>query len=339
MTDSPTSARDQFVRGDFLNDIVGTTSSLSEVMDRVAQVAPTDIPVLILGETGTGKEVIAEALHGVSSRSEGPMLRVNCGAISPQLIDSELFGHEKGSFTGATSGHRGWFERADGGTLLLDEIGELAPSAQVRLLRVLQQGAFQRVGGERDVSVDVRLIAATHRDLHLMVEEGRFRKDLWYRLCVFPIRLPSLRSRREDIPRLADHFARLACERLGAPARTLSAEQIALLDGYDWPGNVRELRSVMERAVILGNGRSLHVAKALGMSRDTHTRPSPPAAEQPGAFATLEEAMIGHIKQALERTRGQIEGDDGAARLLDINPHTLRSRMRKLGIDWAKFRG
>jgi transcriptional regulator with GAF, ATPase, and Fis domain len=324
--------------------IVGAQSGLREVMQRVEQVAKTDVPVLILGESGSGKEVVARAIHERSPRAKGPFLRVNCGAIAPELIDSELFGHEKGSFTGAAGQRKGWFERADGGTLLLDECGELTPGAQVRLLRVLQDGAFERVGGETQVTVDVRIIAATHRNLEAMTAEGSFRHDLWYRLSVFPLRLPSLRERRSDIPAMAAHFAQRSAQRLGMPPLSLSPNDLQLLTAYPWPGNVRELAAVIERAVILGEGKHIDVAKALG-------NPVPAAAPEPatisiavhaaatnGEFPSLDDAMARHIEAALLQTHGRIEGPFGAARILRINPHTLRGRMRSLGLDWRRFR-
>lgn len=316
--------------------IIGAQAGLAEVMDAIRQVAATDTPVLLLGETGSGKEVAAHAIHTRSRRAQAPFLRVNCGAIPPELIDSELFGHERGSFTGAVGAHKGWFERADGGTLFLDEVGELPPAAQVRLLRVLQDGRFQRVGGERLLNVDVRLVAATNRNLQAAVRDGAFREDLWFRIAVFPIPLPPLRERLQDIPALAAHFALRAAERLGLPPRMPDADDLARLAAYPWPGNVRELGSVIERAAILGDGRRLEVARALGVA------PSPAAtspAENPSvSFPSLDEVVIRHIEAALVRSHGRIEGPHGAARLLRINPHTLRSRMRKLGITWGDYR-
>lgn len=327
-------------RQEIADAVVGADGGLKDVVERVAQVAQTDVPVLLLGETGSGKEVIAREIHRRSSREKGPVVRVNCGAIPPGLIDSELFGHERGSFTGAVSDRAGWFERADGGTLFLDEIGELPPEAQVRLLRVLQDGTFERVGGRRTHSVDVRIVAATHRDLHAMVQDGRFREDLWYRISVFPIRLPSLRERPGDIPALAEHFAWRAGKRLGGAPLAPSAADMELLIGYPWPGNVRELAAVIERAVILGGGHRLEVAAALGgpaVVARTHAAVAPPVAAE-GPFPTLDEAIRRHIEAALRRTGGRIEGPAGAAALLGINPHTLRARMRKLRLNWARFR-
>lgn len=310
-------------------------------------------------------------------RAAGPFVRVNCGAIPPELVDSELFGHERGSFTGATTLRKGWLERADGGTLLLDECGELPLSAQVRLLRILQDGTFERVGGEKQLHVDVRIVAATHRDLQRMVAEGSFREDLWYRLAVFPVILPPLRQRLEDIPAMASHFASRGAERLGLPACTPSADDIQRLQNYRWPGNVRELAAVIERAAILGEGRFLDIGPSLGQvptaggSVPQPSTPHPQAPQQSsphlshslfpsqphnqptfgghplatngappttGAFPSLDEAMRRHIEAALARTKGRIEGAHGAAALLKINPHTLRARMRKLKIAWQVFR-
>ncbi|HEX6882987.1 MAG TPA: sigma 54-interacting transcriptional regulator [Planctomycetota bacterium] len=327
-------------RQDISESIVGAESGLKSVLERVDKVAATDAPVLILGETGSGKEVIARALHTRSPRRTGPIVRVNCGAIPSELVDSELFGHEKGSFTGAIATHRGWFERADGGTLFLDEIGELPPAAQVRLLRILQDGTFERVGGGQTRTVDVRLVAATHRDLEDMVAEGTFRQDLWYRISVFPIHLPPLRERPGDIPHLAAHFAASAGKRLGGAPLAVAPPDLSLLLAYPWPGNVRELAAVIERAAILGDGKRLEVAAALGRPLAATPRSTPAAllAEPAPAPTSLESAMRRHIEEALTSTRGQIEGDQGAARLLGINPHTLRARMRKLGIDWQRYR-
>jgi transcriptional regulator with GAF, ATPase, and Fis domain len=326
-------------RTELAEAIIGTNAGLRPVMERVGLVAGLDVPVLVLGETGSGKEVVARAIHARSRRAAGPFLRVNCGAIPPGLIDSELFGHERGSFTGALTERRGWFERADRGTLFLDEIGELPAEAQVRLLRVLQDHTLERVGGHRPISVDVRIVAATHRDLQALIGEGRFREDLWYRIAVFPIHLPPLRDRSEDIPALANHFALRAATRFGTSPRLPTADDLALLASYPWPGNVRELIAVVERAVILGAGDRLDVPKALGVSSGA----SPPAPARPGSpaavpFASLDRAMARHIEAALARTHGKIEGPGGAAALLEINPHTLRARMRKLGVNWRRHR-
>ena len=278
-------------------------------------------------------------LHTQSPRANGPFLRVNCGAIPAELIDSQLFGHERGAFTGAVEARQGWFERASGGTLLLDEVGELPLAAQVRLLRILQDGWMERVGGQEPLHVDVRIVAATHRDLAAMVAEGQFREDLWYRIAVFPIRLPPLRERPEDIPAMARHFAERAAVRFVLPEAPLTAADIQLLTAYPWPGNVRELGAVIDRAAILGNGKRLDVAQALGASERPPAIPPtvPPQHISPasGEILSLDAAMKRHIESVLAVTHGRIEGRRGAAALLKINPHTLRARMRKLGIDWA----
>ncbi len=335
--------------------IVGAETGLRHVMERVELVATSDVPVLILGETGTGKEVVSRAIHTRSPRSHSPFIRVNCGAIPSELIDSQLFGHERGSFTGAADTRSGWFERADGGTLFLDEIGELPLPAQVRLLRVLQDGFIERVGGQQPIRVDVRIVAATHRDLAAMVKGRTFREDLWYRINVFPILLPRLRERREDIPALTRHFAQRAAHRFGLSFVEPTPADLQILMSYAWPGNIRELGAVIDRAAILGEGTRLDVAKSLGISREV---PAPPTSEptyyevipestQPlrtpaaasAVLGSLNEAMKQHIERALVATRGRIEGKNGAAALLKINPHTLRARMRKLAIHWDAFRG
>ncbi|MBX3219326.1 MAG: sigma-54-dependent Fis family transcriptional regulator [Labilithrix sp.] len=324
--------------------VVGAGAGLAAVVSRIEQVAPTDVPVLLEGETGSGKELLARLLHTRSQRAGGPMIRVNCGAIPAELIDSELFGHERGSFTGATGTRLGWFERADGGTLFLDEVAELPLAAQVRLLRVLQEGTFTRVGGTKDLRVSVRVVTATHRDLRAMCDEGSFRSDLWYRIGVFTVQIPPLRDRPEDIAPLATHFARKSGISLtGVPLAPTSSELDALRE-YSWPGNVRELAAVVERAAILGGGRRLEITAALGDARprsSTHLAAAPPA--QPPAppvdrLATLDEAMRAHIVRALALVRGRIEGQGGTADLLGVNPHTLRGKMRRLGIDWSAYR-
>ncbi len=323
-------------RQDISDSIVGAESGLRTVMERVGQVSHADVPVLLLGETGSGKEVVARAVHNLSRRATGPFIRVNCGAIPPQLIDSQLFGHERGSFTGAHDCHKGWFERADGGTLFLDEIGELPLPAQVRLLRILQDGTFERVGGRRQIQTDLRIIAATHRDLRKMVRQGTFREDLWYRIAVFLIPIPPLRDRREDIPALATHFAIGAAKRLGSPPLIPTPEDMEHLLDYPWPGNIRELAAVIERAAILGNGRYLDIKQALGSEYGTRTvRDDNSSGAAP--LETLDQAMTRHIRAALRHTGGRIEGPGGAATLLAVKPGTLRARMRKLGISRGEF--
>jgi len=340
-------------RQEMSEEIVGVASGLRSVMERVALVSRSEVPVLILGETGTGKEVISRAIHKGSPRNAGPFIRVNCGAIPTELIDSQLFGHEKGSFTGAAEMRRGWFERADGGTLFLDEIGELPLAVQVRLLRVLQDGFVERVGGETPIHVDVRIVAATHRDLPAMVAEKSFREDLWYRINIFPIVLPGLRDRIDDIPPLTRHFAQRAANRFGLPYVEPTTADLRLLEAYHWPGNIRELGAVIDRAAILGEGASLDVKTALGGTiAITELTPVKPelvplalqmsqatlAASPSLATGTLDDAMKQHIENALTLKRGQIEGRGGVAEMLGINPHTLRARMRKLKINWSQFR-
>jgi transcriptional regulator with GAF, ATPase, and Fis domain len=316
---------DRLGRTDIVESIVGADGGLAGVLARVDMVARTDVAVLLLGETGSGKEVVARAIHDRSLRHAGPFLRVNCGAIPGELVDSELFGHERGAFTGAVATRRGWFERADGGTLLLDEVGELPPAAQVRLLRVLQDGSFSRVGGQAPLHCDVRVVAATHRDLPGMVRQGAFRQDLWYRLSAFPLSIPPLRERPGDLAALATHFAARAGRRLFGRELPVSDGDVRLLRAQRWPGNVRELASVVERAAILGDGRRLEVRGAL----IGHGRP------MDDADLPVDQA---EIERVLGECHGRIEGPFGAGARLGINPHTLRSRMRKLGIDWARFR-
>lgn len=320
--------------------IIGAEGGLAQVLRDVDRVAGLFVPVLLLGETGSGKELIARQIHVRSRCAEGPLVRVNCGAIPPELIDSELFGHERGAFTGAIAPKEGWFERADGGTLMLDEVGDLPPAAQVRLLRVLQEGEITRVGGTHIRHVEVRVVAATHHDLEAMVTAGSFRQDLWFRLSTFPIRLPALRDRTEDIPELARFFGARSAARLGAPPIEPTTEDITRLCSYDWPGNIRELSAVIERAVILGDGRRFDLARALGRTRQV-SGPSPTTNEAvdtrvdrhaPAGWRTLEECVRDHILDTLAHCKGRIEGTEGAAALLDIAPSTLRSRMKRLGI-------
>lgn len=322
--------------------VIGANKGLKTVMERVKLVANSDLPVLILGETGSGKEVVAREIHQQSPRHRGPFIRVNCGAIPSELIDSELFGHQKGSFTGAIETRLGWFERADGGTLFLDEVGELPLAAQVRLLRVLQDGTFERVGGGKPIHVDVRIVAATHKDLPGMVSQSKFREDLWYRLAVFPIYLPPIRDRKEDIPDLARHFTVKASQRFGVPQKALGDEGLSRLLNYEWPGNVRELATVIERATILSKGIELDIDTALGIQPRTNSSSTSSTLNfekrDLDSFPTLDKAMKKHIEEALKLCKGRVEGVFGAAEILDINPHTLRGRMRKLGIDWKEFR-
>ena len=315
--------------------VIGVESGLREVSAMVNQVAALDSPVLILGETGTGKEVVANAIHRASGRSKGPMIRVNCGAIAEGLLDSELFGHEKGAFTGATRLKRGYFEQADGGTIFLDEIGELPPAAQVKLLRVLQTLEFNRVGGSWPVSVDVRVVVATNRDLFAMVKEKRFREDLWFRLNVFPIRVPPLRARKQDIPELATCFvARKSRELNMEPAPGLTESAVRQLTAYDWPGNIRELQNVIERALIVGRGRHLSFDNLLWEPRSSSVPLLPDNAVE--GFPSMDEAVRNHIREALALSGCKVEGPGGAAELLGVHPSTLRSRMKKLGVGVRK---
>ncbi|MDF2694887.1 MAG: Formate hydrogenlyase transcriptional activator, partial [Labilithrix sp.] len=323
--------------------VIGSTAGLASAVARVEQVAPTDAPVLLEGETGSGKELLARLIHARSQRASGPMIRVNCGAIPAELIDSELFGHERGSFTGATGTRLGWFERADGGTLFLDEVAELPLAAQVRLLRVLQEGTFTRVGGSKNLHVSVRVITATHRDLRAMCAEGTFRSDLWYRIGVFTVQIPPLRDRLEDVAPLAGHFARKSGISLTGVPLVPTPDEIEALRRYSWPGNVRELAAVVERAAILGGGRRLEITSALGdsaggASTPLSSRTIPVATPANEALSSLDDAMRAHIVRALGLTRGRIEGRGGAADLLGVNPHTLRGKMRRLKIEWSVYR-
>jgi transcriptional regulator with GAF, ATPase, and Fis domain len=307
------------------HSIVGDSPALSHVLGQIAQVAPTDSTVLILGETGTGKELVARAIHEAGGRRDRPLVKLNCAALPRELVESELFGHEKGAFTGALQQRRGRFEAADGGTLFLDEVGELPLEAQAKLLRVLQEREFERVGGNRTFRVDVRIIAATNRDLRAQAKEGRFRDDLFYRLNVFPIVLPALRERREDIPRLVEHFAAKTARKLGRELRGVAPSFVERATAYDWPGNIRELENLVERAMIMSRGPVLD-GVALFAAGPT-TRPLTIANN-----GTLEDVERAHIRRVLEDTRWQIEGELGAARVLGLNPSTLRGRLRKLGI-------
>jgi DNA-binding NtrC family response regulator len=306
--------------------LLGASPLVERVRERIAQVAPTDSTVLIQGETGTGKELVARAIHEQSPRREQPLIKVNCAALPRELVESELFGHEKGAFTGALQQRRGRFELAHGGSLFLDEVGELPAEAQAKLLRVMQEHEFERVGGTRTLRVDVRVIAATNRDLKAEAGAGRFRADLYFRLGVFPITLPALRERRDDIPLLLEHFAGKTARRLGRAYMGIAPAFLERARAYGWPGNVRELQNVVERALIMSPG---------GLLDSDEPAPLSPAAASglPSSdSATLQDIERAHIRRVLDDTRWRIEGAEGAARILGINPSTLRGRMRKLGI-------
>jgi transcriptional regulator with GAF, ATPase, and Fis domain len=310
-------------------------NGLKHVMTLATQVAKKPSPVLLMGETGTGKEVIATAIHRISDRNDGPFISLNCGAIPETLVDSELFGHEKGAFTGANERKRGRFERADGGTLFLDEVGELPASAQVKLLRVLQEKEFERVGGSHPVRANVRLIAATNRNLPDMIRKGLFREDLWFRLNVFPIEIPPLRQRREDIIPLAYFFIETKIRQLNIPFQPpLPAEELNKLALYDWPGNVRELQNTIERALILSRGEPLHFPLLNNEPGKvgSYTTSSLSKSVSDTAFPSLEEATRTYLIELLHRTGGKIAGAGGAAEVSGLNPSTLRSKLKKLGI-------
>lgn len=309
-------------------EIVGTSAPVQTMLQKIRQVADTDATVLVQGESGTGKELIAHAIHDNSRRRERPLIKVNCAAISAGLVESELFGHEKGAFTGALQARKGRFELADGGTLLLDEIGELAPETQVKLLRVLQEQEFERVGSGTPIRVDVRIIAATNRDLARRVAEGQFREDLFYRLNVFPIEVPPLRERSGDIPLLARHFLQRAARRFGKPLRGFREGAMEALQRYRWPGNIRELQNVIERAAILADGPSVAVSGLLPQLPSAGL-----VADSLQSLAAVERA---HISRVLAHCDGVIAGPRGAAQVLGLHPNTLRSRMLKLGLKPVK---
>jgi formate hydrogenlyase transcriptional activator len=324
-------------------NIIGADFGLKGVMDSARNVAGMDSSVLITGETGTGKEIVANAIHSLSPRRDGAFIKVNCGAIPDALIDSELFGHEKGAYTGADTRRRGRFERAHGGTILLDEIGELPLSAQVRLLHVLQEKTIERVGGTDRIDVNIRVIAATHRDLQRMVREGAFREDLYFRLKVFPITIPPLRDRKGDIPALVQHvILKKAKEMKRGSIPVLGPGAIDQITVYDWPGNVRELENVIERAMITTRNDELYFPgliesmDASDSRTDLHTVSiSLPVAEQFDSMR-LDDIVSSHIARVLKQTSGRIEGRGGASELLGLNPATLRNRMRKLGVSFGR---
>jgi transcriptional regulator with GAF, ATPase, and Fis domain len=322
------------LRRPFGEEIVGSQFGLREVMDHVMRVASLPSPVLLIGETGTGKEVIANAIHNLSSRNNGPLIKVNCGAIPESLIDSELFGHEKGAFTGAFMQKRGRFERAHGGTIFLDEVGELPPQAQVRLLRVLQEKEIERVGGAHPVKIDIRIISATHKDLEQQVLHGLFRDDLYYRLSVFPIRIPPLRERKADIPALVEFFIRKKAKEMGLQSiPQLTPGAMDQLMAYHWPGNVREVGNAVERALILSGSNILRFDDILSPRHQLLLGSEDHLMEGP---LQLNEVEANHIAKVLKMTGGRIEGKKGAAMLLGVHPGTLRHRMKKLRVPFGK---
>jgi PAS domain S-box-containing protein len=325
--------REQIDRDSMFEDIVGSSDALRKVLRQVAKVAPSDSKVLILGETGTGKELIARAIHKRSSRSERAFIGVNCAAIPPSLIASELFGHEKGAFTGATQRRLGRFESANGGTIFLDEVGDLPQEIQIALLRVLQEREIERVGSNKAIPVDVRVLAATHRDLDTLVAEGKFRQDLLYRLSVVPIQMPSLRERADDIPVLVDYFIARFGKKAGKKFRTIDKKTVELFEAYEWPGNVRELQNVIERAVILSEGDIFSVDETW------LKRPAPQSA---GPTVALNKALHRQEKEmieaALAESRGRVSGPGGAATKLGIPRPTLDAKIKRLGIDKYRFK-
>jgi formate hydrogenlyase transcriptional activator len=318
-------------------EIVGTSPALRHALRQVDLVAATDTTVLIRGETGTGKELIARAIHERSPRRERALVKLNCSAISAGLVESELFGHLKGAFTGATDRRIGRFELADGGTLFLDEVSELPLDTQTKLLRVLQEGEFEPVGSSKSMSVNVRVIAASNRDLQADVANGRFRADLFYRLNVFPITVPPLRERSEDIPALAQFFMERCARKLGKPLRSIDGATLAALQAHAWPGNIRDLQNTIERAAILSGGELLRVDWQLDSGPQSCF--AAVATKEPAAAAvySLEEMERQHFIAVLRKTRGVIEGPHGAARLLDLKPSTTRFRIKKLGIRREEF--
>ena len=307
-----------------LSEIVGESDGIWKVLRNIDVVAPTDTTVLILGETGTGKELVARAIHRNSRRKTGPFVRVNCAALPESLLESELFGHEHGAFTGAVEKRTGRFELADGGTIFLDEIGEMPLPAQSRLLRILQEQELERVGSSQTIRIDTRVVAATNRDLLSMVDKGDFREDLYYRLNVFPIPIPSLRERKSDIPTLVRCFLQKLNTRLGKTIDRVSPDVLATLQNYNWPGNVRELENIVERAMILTPGDSLKLPGGVIPLKKKRT--------QVTSLRPLADMEAEHIRTVLDHTNGVIAGQNGAARILAMNANTLRSRMEKLGI-------
>jgi transcriptional regulator with GAF, ATPase, and Fis domain len=326
--------REEVTRAGAFGELIGQGPSLEAVARQIDLVAPTDAAVLILGESGTGKELVAREVHRRSKRAARPLVKVNCAAVPRELYESEFFGHAKGAFTGALRDRSGRFELADGGTLFLDEVGEIPLELQAKLLRVLQEGELERVGEERTRKVDVRVIAATNRDLRAEAEDGRFRQDLFYRLSVFPVELPPLRKRPEDVPLLAEHFLALAARKLGRPKPRLTLANVQALQRYGWPGNVRELQHVIERAVISADGARLAIDLPPG-GEVLPARPAPtagPAADRVLTDAEVRKLEADNIRAALERANGKVSGPGGAAEMLGIKATTLASRIKALGL-------
>ncbi|HAB18809.1 MAG TPA: Fis family transcriptional regulator, partial [Verrucomicrobiales bacterium] len=344
--------REEILAEHNFTEIVGQSPALRRVLDQVDQVAPTDATVLILGETGTGKELIARAIHDRSPRRGRPLVKVNCGAISAGLVESELFGHVKGAFTGAVAARDGRFKLADGGTIFLDEVGELPLDTQVKLLRVLQEQEFEPIGSSRTLNVDVRLIAATNRDLSEAIRKGAFRRDLYYRINVFPVTLPPLREREADIDLLAAFFVEKFAKRFNRPVRRISDDGLRTLRTYDWPGNIRELQNIIERAVVLSRGPVLELPPDFGsatgikaaaaidieakqelstvdVGKDTNDAETSTNRKEGAALVDIERR---HIEQVLNATHWRIEGPGGAAERLNLRPSSLRSRMQRLGL-------
>jgi transcriptional regulator with GAF, ATPase, and Fis domain len=332
-----TALREEIDETSMFEEIVGTSSALRAVLSRTAKVAPSDSTVLVTGETGTGKELIARAIHKRSQRSGRAFVSVNCAALAPTLISSELFGHEKGAFTGAAQRRLGRFELADGGTIFLDEVGELLPDTQAALLRVLQEQEFERVGGGQLVQVDVRVIAATNRDLNAAVAKGTFRQDLFYRLNVFPIEVPPLRDRKEDLLMLVEYFVQRYANRAGKNIRSIDKKTLDLLQAYDWPGNIRELQNVIERSVILSSGDAFSVDQSW-LSKET-SRPASRVATSV-AFKSEGEHRSARevIEAALAESRGRVSGPSGAAVKLGMSPSTVEDRIKALKIDKRRFK-
>jgi len=329
-------AENQYLRQEIkvshnFEEIIGQGPAMTKAKRLIEQVAATDATVLILGESGVGKELFARAIHNLSWRRERPLIKVNCAALPSSLIESELFGHEKGAFTGATSRRAGRFELANGGTIFLDEIGELPIELQAKLLRVIQEGEYERLGGSETIRTDIRIVAATHRDLRKMIQAGTFREDLFYRLNVFPVSVPALRDRREDIPQLVTHFVRKFAKQQGKAVDSVPDHVQSALREYAWPGNIRELENVIERAVILSTHGTLRIDGAIAVQASTSPEPAG-AASTVADRRTLEEVERSHILNVLKQTSWQISGDLGAAVILGMHPNTLRSRMEKLGI-------